>query len=432
MVRPQVLIIGGGVAGLCAAIVCERARVSWRLLEAGERVGGRVSSRTVDGCTIDHGFAVLLSSYSEIARFIDWDALDVRALRASARVWTGERFRSIAHPLAHPAGGAAGLFSGLLSMRDVAALLPMALGAAWGVQIPDPNARRGISTEQLLLKRGVSRELMDSFFRPFFGGVFLDPTLGYDAASFAWRLSMFARGRATLPRRGMGAISEHLQRALPQESQSCLLLRRGAQSIESDPTGAGWAVMDSAGQNHAVRQVIVACDAHSARKLLPSLPARRWCRTVTMTWRTKASSCPAALRRPELLLDGTGRGPVNHAVSPTSVWPDHAPHGESLVSGSVIDRELCELSEAELESRCRTQLEGWFGSTVREWTHVATERIAHALPRQHPEDLALRPSMCHASGVWIAGDHVSDGSIEGAMRSGRLAAESACAALRGA
>jgi predicted NAD/FAD-dependent oxidoreductase len=39
--------------------------------------------------------------------------------------------------------------------------------------------------------------------------------------------------------------------------------------------------------------------------------------------------------------------------------------------------------------------------------------------------------MRYAEGLWIAGDHVSDGSIEGAMRSGRIAAESACAALRG-
>jgi len=431
MVRPQVLIIGGGVAGLCAAIVCERARVSWRLLEASERIGGRVSSRTVDGCTIDHGFAVLLSSYSEIARFIDWDALDLRALRSGARVWTGERFCGISHPLVHPAGAVAGLFSGLLSLRDIAALLPMALGAAWGVRIPDPDARSGISTEQVLLKRGVSRKLMDSFFRPFFGGVFLDPTLGYDAAPFAWRLSLFARGRATLPRRGMGAISEQLRRALPQESHSQVLMKCGAQSIGSDQAAAGWAVTDAAGQIHSAQQVIVACDAHSARKLLPSLPARRWCRTVTMTWRVKTSHCPASLRRPELLLDGTGGGPINHAVSPTSVWPDYAPRGESLVSGSVVDPNLCELSDAELESRCRTQLEGWFGSTVGEWTHVATERIAQALPRQHPEDLALRPSMRHAAGLWIAGDHVSDGSIEGAMRSGRLAAESACEALRG-
>jgi protoporphyrinogen oxidase len=428
----QVLIIGGGVAGLCAAIVCERARVSWRLLESSERIGGRVSSRIQDGCTIDRGFAVLLSSYSEIARFIDWNALDVRALRASACVWTGGRFRTIAHPLAHPAAGVAGLFSGLLSVRDVAALLPLAVGAAWGVPIPDPSARRSISTEQLLFKRGVTRNLVDSFFRPFFGGVFLDPTLGYDAAPFEWRLAMFARGRATLPRRGMGAIAEQLRLALPEQSRDCLVMRCGAQGIEPGPNGAGWLVKDSSGGTHAAKQVIVACDALSARKLLPALPARRWCSTVTLVWKVKSANCPPPLRRPELLLDGTGRGPVNHAVSPTSVWPDHAPLGESLISGSVIDPAHCELSDADLEARCRAQFTAWFGSGVAEWKHMATERIAQALPRQHPEDLELRPIMHHAEGLWIAGDHVSDGSIEGAMRSGRQAAESACASLRGA
>jgi hypothetical protein len=51
------------------------------------------------------------------------------------------------------------------------------------------------------------------------------------------------------------------------------------------------------------------------------------------------------------------------------------------------------------------------------------------LPRQHPSDLVLaRPRRRRE--VFVAGDHVDDASINGAMRSGRLAAEAVIDSFR--
>lgn len=66
--RKQVIVIGGGIAGLtaCYRLVTESARrgisLDVKLLEAGSRVGGAVHTSKQDGFTIEHGPDVFLST----------------------------------------------------------------------------------------------------------------------------------------------------------------------------------------------------------------------------------------------------------------------------------------------------------------------------------------------------------------------------------
>ncbi|MGB0695900.1 MAG: flavin monoamine oxidase family protein [Rhodospirillaceae bacterium] len=55
MDRPDVLIIGGGLSGLALADHLQRDGVSWQLLEAGDRLGGRIFTETIDGASFDMG-----------------------------------------------------------------------------------------------------------------------------------------------------------------------------------------------------------------------------------------------------------------------------------------------------------------------------------------------------------------------------------------
>jgi hypothetical protein len=72
-------------------------------------------------------------------------------------------------------------------------------------------------------------------------------------------------------------------------------------------------------------------------------------------------------------------------------------------------------------------MERWFGrGAMRGWRLLRTDRIAQALPRQHQGDLRARPGTILDDGIFLAGDHVTEGSIDGALRSGRFAAEAAC------
>jgi len=77
MPEPQVLIVGAGLSGLCAARALQAAGVTCCVLEAGEAVGGRVRTDVVDGFRLDRGFQVFLTAYPEAARELDLRALDL-------------------------------------------------------------------------------------------------------------------------------------------------------------------------------------------------------------------------------------------------------------------------------------------------------------------------------------------------------------------
>jgi hypothetical protein len=77
----------------------------------------------------------------------------------------------------------------------------------------------------------------------------------------------------------------------------------------------------------------------------------------------------------------------------------------------------------------RDQLTGWFGRQTADWTHLRTYRIRRAQPDQSPPTLppGARPAAV-APGVYLAGDHMETASINGALASGRRAAEAVLAA----
>ncbi|HOT02316.1 MAG TPA: amine oxidase, partial [Acidobacteriota bacterium] len=78
----------------------------------------------------------------------------------------------------------------------------------------------------------------------------------------------------------------------------------------------------------------------------------------------------------------------------------------------------------ELDAAVRAQLRGWFGPAVAGWRLLRTYRILHALPvRDELDPAALQRQIRIRPGLWRCGDECDTPSINGALRSGRLAAE---------
>jgi predicted NAD/FAD-dependent oxidoreductase len=74
----------------------------------------------------------------------------------------------------------------------------------------------------------------------------------------------------------------------------------------------------------------------------------------------------------------------------------------------------------------RRQLATWYGSQVDAWHHLRTYRIPHAQPAQSAPFDPSQP-VTTRSGLFVAGDHRATASINGALESGRLAAEAVLA-----
>jgi hypothetical protein len=87
--------------------------------------------------------------------------------------------------------------------------------------------------------------------------------------------------------------------------------------------------------------------------------------------------------------------------------------------------------DQQLESTVCAQLTEWFGPSVKDWRHLRTYRIPHALPMQTPpvSDPTSRPHQIRP-GLFVSGEYQNVASIQWAMVSGRQAAEAVIDWLR--
>ncbi len=134
--RPHCIVIGGGFAGTTAAVRLAEAGVRVTLIEARERLGGRVQSLTdtTTGETIDNGQHLLMGCYESALRLLNTlGTAHILRRQKALRVWFAER-----------AGDAFALD---------ASRLPGKLGVAWGMM-----TLKGLSRhERLMLLRFAAR-----------------------------------------------------------------------------------------------------------------------------------------------------------------------------------------------------------------------------------------------------------------------------------
>ncbi len=88
----KVLLIDAGLVDLCCALRLHQSGISCQLIETSDGVGGRVRTDKVEGFVLDSGFQILLTTYPEARRVLDYEALDLPLFYPEALIRYEERF----------------------------------------------------------------------------------------------------------------------------------------------------------------------------------------------------------------------------------------------------------------------------------------------------------------------------------------------------
>ena len=416
MSNQRVIVIGAGLAGLVCARWLNAAGLEVRLLEADDDVGGRVRTDEIDGFLLDRGFQVLLTAYPECRRELDYGSLDLQSFFPGAAVRFSERFHVVADPFRRPLAGAMGAFSPIGSLVDKLRVARLR-GRVLATDLAEILARAERSTLDALQSEGFSPAMIERFFRPFLGGIFLERELETSSRMFEFVFKMFSSGDTALPAAGMQAIPRQLAADLPAES-----VRTGARVSDLGDRrvrleSGDWLEGDA---------VVLASAAPIGGREASERRDLAWRSTTCLYY----SAAEPPLERPILALDGDGRGPVNNLCVPSQVAGSYAPAGRALVSATVVGSTEGVVTDLELDRGVRRQLADWFGPVVHDWELIRTYRIERALPAQPPSWLEPpRRPVRRSDGLYVCGDHLDNASIQGAMVSGRRAAEAILADL---
>ncbi len=405
---PDVVIVGGGLAGLACARHLQQNGISFQIIEASDGVGGRVRTDRVSGFLLDRGFQVLQTAYPEAQRVLDYTKLDLHAFFPGVLLRIDDHSYRVADPVRKPLEAFEALFTPIGTMRDKFRLL--VLRQRLHRQSIDSIFKREERTAlDALQKQGFSPTIVATLFRPFLRGIFLERGLKVSSRMFEFAFKMFCDGNASLPANGMGAIPDQLASALPPDS-----VRLNTKVMSVSPT----IVTLEYGERLKARAVVVATEGPEACRLIPGLKPVVSCGTTCMYF--VADYDP--LGSPILALNGDGSGLINNLCVPSSVAPTYAPAGSSLISVSILG--IPKEDNKTLEVPVRSQLKSWFGQKVDSWRSFRTYRIHHALPSQaFPALSQPQKPVRMQPGLYVCGDHRDIASIHGALVSGRRTAE---------
>ncbi len=405
----DVVIVGAGIAGLSCAKLLQENKQSFIILEASNLPGGRIKTETVDGFQMDHGFQVLQTGYPEASRALNFEKLKLKKFPAGVAVRYNKKFHIIADPRRHPRYLLSTLSSPIGTLKDRLLMLKLANNVCRG-SLEQLFNQEEQPTMVFLKDWGFSNEFIARFFVPFFAGACLDPKINASSHVLKYIFRVFAQGDASLPSLGMGQIPLQIAASLPRES-----IKYNSKVIRLDDTR----VTIEDGTVFHGRTVVLATSQNVLTDFLPSVYAGpsigECCLYYSADWLPP-------FKEPFLVLNGEGRGPINNIAFPSLVAPDYSPSGKTLIAAVVLGKE--KMTMVDLEQRVRNQCVEWFGKEAKNWDHMQTMNIEHALPVQDPPTAPpyILPEPVNNS-MRIIGEYQSLPGIQWALLSGRMAAE---------
>lgn len=411
----DVVIIGGGIAGLTCAGLLKDHKVNSLVLEADDSIGGRIRTDYKEGFLLDRGFQVLQTAYPAAREILDYQQLDLQNFAPGTIIRINKRFHTIADPLRRPSDLIGTMTAPIGTFGDRLRLIKLAK------QVTSSRFEelfKGVETDTMsfLRQQGFSDDIINRFFKPFFGGTCLDRDIGASSRVFKYILRMFATGDAAVPRKGMQQIplqlAEKLDPGTIQLNQKVREIIPGEVTLET-------------GQKIQAKAVVIATNGPQAEHLLGREPATGSIGEKCLYFGADKADWHSSY----LVLNGNNDGLINNIAMPSMASPDYAPEGKTLI-GVVVLAPYPE-DQSSMEDKVLAQLRDWYGSEVLNWKHLETYSIDHALPDQkHPTPVPLDTDPVVGEGIFACGELGSLPAIQWSLYSGRKTAEAVAEYLK--
>jgi oxygen-dependent protoporphyrinogen oxidase len=444
-VSVDVVVVGGGIAGLAATDRLAAAGLDVTLLEATDRLGGKVHTTAFAGRPLDLGAEVLVTrdpTAIELCRDLSLDGDLVSPAVEGAYVWTRGRLRALpADPLTRLPGDAGDLLrSRLLSPRGA---IRCGLDLVRPSQAPDDDVAIGA-----IIRERLGAQVLDRLVDPLLGGIHAGRCDQLSAQALAPQLLAalatgkgLVRGLRATTHSGGGAAFVTLRGGLETLTRalSARLEAAGVVVRLSSPAGA----VDAAGQNRlTIRSAtgeelqaaacVIAAPARPAGAMLArTAPAAAW----ELDGIAYAAAAVVALAYPSAALAGlpvgtgfvtAGEGQLVRACTWASAKWQHLDGDPAIVKAFVgragspppdvgdgelvalVHRELTRalsLRHAPVDARVRR-----FGAAIPQYEVGHLDRVARI-------DAAL------PGNIAVAGAAYRGAGLAACVRSGRAGAE---------
>ncbi len=399
----DVLIVGAGLAGLSAAVALHKAGIHVCVIEGSKEVGGRVKTTKRDGYILDHGFQVFNPAYSNASEILDYSKLHLRKFSPGVNIVSESGSTKLGNPILDPTFA----ISFLKHPEKFADLAKFGLYCSSLLDFMKTKPNQEETDAHTALQRaGMSENFIANTLQPFLSGVFLEADMKTSSKFLEFVLQYFLKGTPAVPAFGMGSIAEQLASQLPSDS---IQLSNPAHGIE------GTTVRTDSGSISA-NHVIVATDQETTAAWLGT-KSRGWQSVITWYHSTDIAREHLAGGKALLHVDSAKRGPVLNTVPLSHAASSYAPTGKHLISTSTLglDNSLAR------ENQVREHLALIYGVDTQDFQTIDVFTIEKALPVStvplvQLTDIEVRPN------VFVAGDSFTNPSIDGAIESGRLAA----------
>ena len=394
----DIIIVGAGISGLTCAQKCNENSKDFLLIEKSSRIGGRVGSVKSERFIFDLGFQVYNTAYNTMNGLLKNKPEEYLPFLPGAKIMIKDSSTIISDPMRNFSKILNTIFSTAASLSDKIRVLKLKNHLSnYSIELDDS---KDMQTIDYLRGYGFSEKIIDNFFNPFFSGIFLENKLETSSKFFKYVFSNFNSGLAVIPKNGMQEIPNQI---ISNIDPSQILL-----NTQVDKILPGNKLELSNGSTIVFNNLILTNES-CALAGQPSINYNSVSTAYISSNRSFKDSRYIHLFPQDDL--------INNIAFVSSVSPNYAPKDKTLLSISILGKNEI----IGIDKKLKQKMVFYFGGDISDYKVEKTINTKKATLNQLPG--FYENKIKQEGNVIFAGDHMFNGSIEGAAISGIKAYE---------